>query len=80
MGLANTEVGWRAPSGSSLIMVKNPRPGLPTTTVVQNDRGYYRLRVPKALAAGHEMAGVTVEWTIESGNALRAEVVDVDEE
>lgn len=48
------------------------------TTVTQDDNGYYRVRVPKALgdAMGFDGGDVKVEWSIESGKKLSMEKVN----
>ena len=46
-------------------------PETKTTTVTQDSDGYYRVRIPKALGDAMGLAGTKVEWTIDSGSALR---------
>jgi hypothetical protein len=47
-----------------------------TTTVTQDDDGYYRVRVPKALGDAMDLADEQVEWNIESGNKLSMSKTD----
>lgn len=46
------------------------------TTVTQDKDGYYRVRIPKALGDGFELAGQQVEWKPISQDALRMEKHD----
>jgi len=46
------------------------------TTVNQNQEGQYQVTVPKALGDALGLAGKKVKWRIDSGKALRMEVVD----
>lgn len=46
-------------------------PETTTTTVTQDQDGYYRVRVPKALGDALGLADAKVEWTVESQNALK---------
>lgn len=41
-----------------------------TTTVTQDDDGYYRVRVPKAIGDAMGWAGQEVEWDINSGSSV----------
>jgi len=45
-------------------------PKTDTTTVIQDQDGYYRVRVPKSLADAMDLAGAKVEWEVESSGAL----------
>lgn len=41
------------------------------TTVTQDGEGYYRVRIPKALADALGLAGEKVEWEVESQSSLK---------
>jgi hypothetical protein len=45
-------------------------PKTTTTTVQQDSDGYYSVRIPKALGDALGLAGVRVEWEINSGTSL----------
>jgi hypothetical protein len=59
---------------------------MPQTTVSKtswedsegNKREQYRTTVPKGLAEAFDLEGKTVEWEVESQNALTVRVVDDD--
>jgi len=46
------------------------------TTVTQDNDGYYRVRIPKALGDAAQLAGEKVEWNIESSKKLSIEKID----
>lgn len=46
-------------------------PQTTTTTVTQDQDGYYRVRIPKALGDALDLADTKVSWDVESQNALR---------
>lgn len=41
------------------------------TTVTKDKDGYYRVRIPKALADALDLGGEKVEWEVDTGNSLR---------
>lgn len=41
-----------------------------------NEQTQYRTTVPKDLAEAYNLGGQTIEWEVETGNALRVTVVD----
>jgi len=51
-------------------------PRTTTTTVNQGANGQYQTTIPKSLADALDLDGKRVKWKIESGNALRMEVVE----
>lgn len=51
-------------------------PRTTTTTVTQDEEGYYRVRVPKALGDAMSLGGEQVEWSITAGNKLEVKRVD----
>jgi len=53
-----------------------PMPETTKTTVIQDKEGYYRVRIPKALGDGFELAGEKVVWKPISQDALRMEKHD----
>jgi hypothetical protein len=53
-----------------------PMPETTKTTVTQDSDGYYRVRIPKALGDGFDLAGEKVEWKPLSQDALRMEKHD----
>lgn len=47
-------------------------PRTTTTTVQEDEHGYFATRIPKALGDGLQLeGGDKIEWRIESGNSLR---------
>lgn len=57
---------------------------MPTTTVTETsytgpdgeERTQYRTTIPKELAEAFELGGTHIEWTVETGSALRIEKVE----
>ena len=41
-----------------------------------NERTQYRTTVPKDLAEAFDLAGKTLSWEVDSGNALRVKIED----
>lgn len=48
-----------------------PVPETTKTTVTQDDDGYYRVRIPKALGDAIGLANEKVEWEVLSQNSLK---------
>lgn len=46
------------------------------TTVTQDQDGYYRTRIPKALGDAMELGGEKVEWKVVAGNKLEVRKID----
>lgn len=57
--------------GTNMGARTGPMPKTNTTTVTQDDEGYYRVRIPKALGDALGLAGEQVTWEVESQNSLK---------